>query len=507
VRVWTPSGPAPPDAIGLQLAPTHAARRFELRLDRGPHFHGASLRCKLVFAGPGGVRDETDVIPYPLKPAPAVPLAPGDPDPLQRPPGAQFRVLVWNVAGAALLDRPEPFRRIFSALGADLVLLDEVSERASAVMVARLLGPGWRAVFGSSGGRQRCVVASRQALTRAPALERIAYPPEHEHVLREAASQGNAPEALARAHASGVPTVGAVVDLAGRRLLAAPLDLQCCGNRPGGPLDRLRVLEADAIHAGLKQALAESGAQAVVAGGDFNLVASRAPLDRLAEGLDPGGRALSVASPLQLNGLSNATWRRPGSSFPPGRLDHLLYSESSLRLLRSFVFQTADLSPALLRRYRLEPGDSAASDHLPLVADFAWRPGVRKWSSMERLRIVVAALSLLLIAQIIRSVRREHIRVEYSMTWLGAALLLLAICLSDAATSALGRWIGVPDAPLVLIILAGVLFVFTFFRYSLVVSGLKDHNIQLAQRVGMLEWEIERLQQKLDSRTRSEDPL
>jgi hypothetical protein len=119
----------------------------------------------------------------------------------------------------------------------------------------------------------------------------------------------------------------------------------------------------------------------------------------------------------------------------------------------------------------------------------------------------VAALSLLLIAQIIRSVRREHIRVEYSMTWLGAALLLLAICLSDAATSALGRWIGVPDAPLVLIILAGVLFVFTFFRYSLVVSGLKDHNIQLAQRVGMLEWEIERLQQKLDSRTRSEDPL
>jgi len=119
---------------------------------------------------------------------------------------------------------------------------------------------------------------------------------------------------------------------------------------------------------------------------------------------------------------------------------------------------------------------------------------------MERIRLTVALLSLLLIAQIIRSVRREHIRVEYSMTWLGATLLLLLLSLSDTAMSHLGQWIGLTDRPLILIVLAGVLFVFTFFRYSLVVSSLKDHNIQLAQRVGMLEWEIERLQrQKLEN--------
>jgi len=115
---------------------------------------------------------------------------------------------------------------------------------------------------------------------------------------------------------------------------------------------------------------------------------------------------------------------------------------------------------------------------------------------MERIRVTVAVLSLLLIAQIIRSVRREHIRVEYSMTWLGANLLLLLLSLSETAMSHLGQWIGLTDRPLILIVLAGGLFVFTFFRYSLVVSSLKDHNIQLAQRVGMLEWEIERLQQQ-----------
>ena len=118
---------------------------------------------------------------------------------------------------------------------------------------------------------------------------------------------------------------------------------------------------------------------------------------------------------------------------------------------------------------------------------------------MERIRIVVAVFSALLIAQVVRAVRREHIRVEYSMTWLAAALLLLALSLSDRAMAMLARWLGVHDMPLVLIVLAGVLFLFTFFRYSIVVSSLKDHNIELAQKVGMLEWEIEQLRKEVDS--------
>ncbi len=118
---------------------------------------------------------------------------------------------------------------------------------------------------------------------------------------------------------------------------------------------------------------------------------------------------------------------------------------------------------------------------------------------MDRFRIIVAALSVGLVVQVVRAVRREHIRVEYSMTWLGAALLLLVLCLSDRAMAALGDWIGVRDPAVVLVVLAGALFLFTFFRYSVVVSSLKDHNIQLAQKVGMLEWEVERLNKALES--------
>ena len=119
---------------------------------------------------------------------------------------------------------------------------------------------------------------------------------------------------------------------------------------------------------------------------------------------------------------------------------------------------------------------------------------------MDRFRLAIVALSVLLILQILRSVRREHIRVEYSMTWLAATLLLAGVSLSDRAVALLARLLGVSDPALVLISLAGLLFVFTFFRYSLVVSSLKDHNIQLAQKVGMLEWEIGKLREELDRR-------
>ena len=111
---------------------------------------------------------------------------------------------------------------------------------------------------------------------------------------------------------------------------------------------------------------------------------------------------------------------------------------------------------------------------------------------MERVRVAAIIFALLLLVQIIRSVRREHIRVEYSMAWFGAAALLLALSLSGTALNWLTRVLGVDDSSFVLLVVAGILFLFTFFRFSVEVSELKDHNILLSQKVGLLEWEIKR---------------
>ncbi len=111
---------------------------------------------------------------------------------------------------------------------------------------------------------------------------------------------------------------------------------------------------------------------------------------------------------------------------------------------------------------------------------------------MEQVRVVTAVFCVLLLLQIIRSVRREHIRVEYSMAWLGAVLLLLALCLSDTALGWLASWLGIEDFSFILLGVAGILFLFTFFRSSVQQSDLKDSSIVLAQKIGMLKWEVKK---------------
>lgn len=116
---------------------------------------------------------------------------------------------------------------------------------------------------------------------------------------------------------------------------------------------------------------------------------------------------------------------------------------------------------------------------------------------MERIRWIAAAFCVLLLLQIIRSVRREHIRVEYSMAWFGAALTLLVLSLWDAALEWLALALGIEDYSFVLMLLAGLVFLFTFFRLTVEVSALKDHSILVGQKVGMLEWEIQRQETEL----------
>jgi hypothetical protein len=84
------------------------------------------------------------------------------------------------------------------------------------------------------------------------------------------------------------------------------------------------------------------------------------------------------------------------------------------------------------------------------------------------------------------------------MAWFGAAVLLFALSLSDTVLNWLSRTLGVEDSSFVLLMVAGVLFLFTFFRFSVQVSEIKDHNIQLAQKVSLLEWEVRRQSQQIE---------
>lgn len=109
---------------------------------------------------------------------------------------------------------------------------------------------------------------------------------------------------------------------------------------------------------------------------------------------------------------------------------------------------------------------------------------------MERLSNVLTGFSAGLILLVLVSVRRAHIRVEYSVSWLGAAVTLLAISRSPALMEWLARFLGVGDPPLALLIVVLAVFFFVFYRFTIMVSNLKDANIALTQRVAILEYQI-----------------
>lgn len=115
---------------------------------------------------------------------------------------------------------------------------------------------------------------------------------------------------------------------------------------------------------------------------------------------------------------------------------------------------------------------------------------------MERLLTAVFALSLALIVAVLASVRRAHIRVEYSVSWLLAAVLLLGLSLSESTLLRAGEVLGVRDPAAALLTISGCIFVVVLYRLSLRISGLKDSNIALAQKLAILEYRLESLDEK-----------
>ncbi|MEZ5356906.1 MAG: DUF2304 domain-containing protein [Bryobacteraceae bacterium] len=103
---------------------------------------------------------------------------------------------------------------------------------------------------------------------------------------------------------------------------------------------------------------------------------------------------------------------------------------------------------------------------------------------------VTALLSVALIVRVLYSLRREHIRVEYSVSWLAASLLIFILSLWPGALRWLAGIFGVSTAPSALAAVAMGVFLLVLFRVSMIVSELKDNNIALAQKVAILEYEL-----------------
>lgn len=352
--------------IGLVVGATVSDTQFEIAIRRnsvplgvGPLFPGSATRVAIVdaagdaivFDGPGYAFDASPV------PVPSIPIGRDDP--------GHVRIASYNIQQDGLFDggfREGVLDRIFDAVDADVWVINEVWNHSAAEVAAKVeqfrpsgVGESWSAVKLDQGN----VIVSRYAV------------------------------------------LDSWLILPGARLTAVLLDLRpdydtdllvvanhwsCC------TADANRQNQADALTAFLRVARNPGGvitlAQGtpIVAAGDFNLVGWQAQLHTLLTGdiadntmwgpdspPDWDGSPFKRTFPRHQDARFAYTWRNDFSSFYPGKLDYIVYTESAADLHNHFVVDTRTMTPASLAAAGLEASDTeSGSDHSTVVADFSF---------------------------------------------------------------------------------------------------------------------------------------
>jgi len=354
------------DNIGLQMGPTTSNTEFEVALTRNAVpangqalFSGGSVRFILRDAAGGGdLCPDSGSISYSFVagtlPVATIPLGRDDP--------AHIRLTTWNLQSDALFDggaAEAAQDRMLKVMDPDLIVVCEVwNHNATQVrdMIETHLpsGPGeaWYAV-GIDGGN---VVGSRF-----PILQRWEINP-------------------------GFRDTGVLLDLPNqpKDLLLIAAHWRCC------TADANRQEEADSIIGFLRDARTVGGLLDLPAGtpfllaGDLNLVGWRQQLLTIESGDIINEGTYGADSPPDWDGgpftpvvsrhpdaRAGYTWRNDFSSYYPGMLDWILYTDSALALHNNYVLETRTMTATTLSTYGLQQYDTTdASDHAPRVADF-----------------------------------------------------------------------------------------------------------------------------------------
>lgn len=368
--------------IGLVTLPSVSSDRFELCIRKNASvsgfqlFSGNSMRMILLQDVPNGDKfpDGTGGITYTwqqnqLEPLPVYSI--------KRATDTDFRIMTQNVLTDDLFSKTSYFNRLINAIQPDIIAFQEIYDHTAAQtreLIQQFTGGTW---YAQKQGTDIILVS------RYPILE--------SHFI-----SGN----------------GAfLVQTNEGRILVVNAHLPCCDNDSG------RQDEVDAIMAFIRDAKKGNSSlqldpnTPIIITGDMNFVGKSRQLRTYLEGdiqneftygtdykPDWDNTSLkdavlyTTASPLAV------TWSSSGSSYFPGRLDYIIYTDAVLNRLNGFALQTANLPQDSLNAYLVLANDSNnASDHFAVVADFKFGPetGTSEPSEMASLnaRLIPAAFS------------------------------------------------------------------------------------------------------------------
>ena len=116
-----------------------------------------------------------------------------------------------------------------------------------------------------------------------------------------------------------------------------------------------------------------------------------------------------------------------------------------------------------------------------------------------RVSIVGAIASILLILVVLELVRGRRLKERYALLWLATGVVLLVLSIWRDGLNTIAGWAGVATYPPAILFAVATLFILlVLLHYSTVISKLTDENVDLAQRIALLEERVSRLGRPAD---------
>ncbi len=291
-----------------------------------------------------------------------------------------IRLVSHNVWSSALIndDYQEHFRRIYQSLNPDIVVLQEMYENTNQL----------HSLFNSWFPDEQWYVSNQFRdniiISKYPVLEQNFFTSSERTMVSLLDTE----------------------DELGKNLIIFNSHLACCDN------DESRQYDADEFVSNWREwrnndngpfTLVDSTPFVHV--GDFNLVGNRQQLTTLTEGdiedenvfgddyaLDWDGTPIADLFSRHSHKRMGYTWRYDYSSYSPGKLDYILYSDSVIDTSKHFVLNTLTMDSTSLLFYGLDPMDSYnSSDHSPRVLDIKIPDNVGIGSSIIPKSIKISA--------------------------------------------------------------------------------------------------------------------
>ena len=112
----------------------------------------------------------------------------------------------------------------------------------------------------------------------------------------------------------------------------------------------------------------------------------------------------------------------------------------------------------------------------------------------SRIQLVSILVTAGLFSLVFELVRRRRLMERYALLWLFSAAVLLALSVWRQLLQLFADAVGIAYAPSALFLVALGFILILLLHFSLVISRLTDQNKVLAQRLGLLQQQVDELQ-------------